>query len=262
MAVRIAGSARKDGITYYGEHYIASVTVRDGKEPVVELRERKLRPKSSKEKTPGNLPGVRGLVSLFMNNPEMTAMTGIQLALELTDEDSAVHVLLNLADLGLGGYIVYRHYGDVSRVRRFHGAEHKTVAAVDRDLPVDREHVRRMPRIHPRCGTNFAGFYLCSLLAVSALPIRSDTAKTLLAMGIAYEGFTLDRGKYGRYLKPFDKLGSWLQAHVTTAEPGEIELEAGILAVQTLLEAEEAYEEEGTRNTHAHPSACTSSGSL
>src|SRR5262249_42286314 len=35
-----------------------------------------------------------------------------------------------------------------------HAAEHKVVHAIERGEELTRENVRRMPRVHPRCGTN------------------------------------------------------------------------------------------------------------
>ena len=70
------------------------------------------------------------------------------------------------------------------------------------------------------------------------LPIRSETVKTLLGMGLAYEAFKLDREKYGKYVGPFYKLGGLAQKYLTTAEPEEAHLKAAIAAMDALLEAE------------------------
>ena len=95
-------------------------------------------------------------------------------------------------------------------------------------------------RISDRCGTNFVGFYVPAQLITSLLPLPSETLKAVISMGLAYEGFKLDRKKYGRFVQPFYSLGSLAQKYVTTAEPDEEQLKAAVLAMNALLEAEKS----------------------
>lgn len=44
---------------------------------------------------------------------------------------------------------------DIRRVFEYHGAEHKTIWAYEKKLPLTVENVRGQVRLHPRCGTNF-----------------------------------------------------------------------------------------------------------
>jgi uncharacterized protein YqhQ len=57
---------------------------------------------------------------------------------------------LVLGYLGLAGLMK-----DVRRVFQYHGAEHKTVNAVERGWPLEPAVVQRASTLHPRCGTGF-----------------------------------------------------------------------------------------------------------
>ena len=52
---------------------------------------------------------------------------------------------------------------DIKRVFMYHGAEHKTIACYEAELPMTPENAMKCTRLHPRCGTN----YLFLTMAVS-----------------------------------------------------------------------------------------------
>ena len=68
---------------------------------------------------------------------------------------------LNLAEgfLRMGIFLLYiaaiSSMKDIQRVFQYHGAEHKTIFTYEAGLPLTVENVRKFPRLHPRCGTNF-----------------------------------------------------------------------------------------------------------
>ena len=236
--MKIAGSSRKDGMTLYGPHYKVNVTVPEpGAEPVIEVKKHHGGETVSKTK---EIPVLRGMTSLLLNNGVMAAVLGMQALIEIQEARGKKHTLLSLASLGLSGYLVYSIAGNVNELRKFHGAEHKVIGTQDQGLPNDLEHVRMTSRISDRCGTNFVGFYVPAQLITSLLPLPSETLKAVISMGLAYEGFKLDRKKYGRFVQPFYSLGSLAQKYVTTAEPDEEQLKAAVLAMNALLEAEKS----------------------
>jgi uncharacterized protein YqhQ len=53
---------------------------------------------------------------------------------------------------------------DIRRVFAYHGAEHKTIHAHEKGLPLDVEHIRPQPLEHIRCGTGF--LLLVALISV------------------------------------------------------------------------------------------------
>lgn len=68
-----------------------------------------------------------------------------------------VNVLEGVLRLGmLIGYLwLISQMEDIRRVFAYHGAEHKTINAHEKGLPLDVEHVRQQPLEHIRCGTGF-----------------------------------------------------------------------------------------------------------
>jgi CBS domain-containing protein len=102
-----------------------------------------------------------------------------------------------------------------------HAAEHKVVHAIERGEPLVPEVVARMPRIHPRCGTNlWAGSAIFTI--VFNLPFGDMTLK-LVAAAIS----TLI------FWRPF---GSFMQWILTTKPPNRKQIEMGIRSGKDLLE--------------------------
>ena len=102
----------------------------------------------------------------------------------------------------------------------YHAAEHKVVNAMERVGSLDPEVVRRMPRQHPRCGTNL--FPVIAPLMLWFV-IGSPVSPVLFLALVAF-GFWLRH-----------PLGYALQTVFTTREPSERQLRAGIASGQRLL---------------------------
>lgn len=116
-----------------------------------------------------------------------------------------------------------------------HGAEHQVVHAIERGEELTPEVVRRMPRVHPRCGTNlmagaviFTGIAYASwekglhLGPLSLDGIREDNQlKFLVAVIVTFFSW-----------RP---VGSFLQQYVTTRPPSDRQIAKGIEAGNELL---------------------------
>ena len=70
---------------------------------------------------------------------------------------------------------------EIGRVFMYHGAEHKTIACYEAELPLTPENAKTCTRFHPRCGTN----YLFLVMAVSILLTTVFTALMDLIPGFA-----------------------------------------------------------------------------
>ena len=68
---------------------------------------------------------------------------------------------------------------EIGRVFMYHGAEHKTIACYEAELPLTPENAKTCSRFHPRCGTN----YLFLVMAVSILLTTVFTALMDLVPG-------------------------------------------------------------------------------
>ncbi len=112
----------------------------------------------------------------------------------------------------------------VTRLAGFHAAEHQTVHAVERGERLHPDIVRRMPRPHPRCGTNFAA-------AVLVFTMLSQVFSYIPALdgGIAQIAAVLAT------LFTWRSVGTFLQERFTTRPATDRELASGIAAGNELL---------------------------
>ncbi len=103
-----------------------------------------------------------------------------------------------------------------------HAAEHMVVHAIERGEPLEPEIISRMPRVHPRCGTNIAvGAML--FLGTFSLNWTSDHELRLLAAALVT--LTLWRS-----------LGYLLQDKITTKPATAKQIQMGIKAGRELME--------------------------
>jgi CBS domain-containing protein len=102
-----------------------------------------------------------------------------------------------------------------------HAAEHQTVWAIERGLPLIPEYVEKMPRAHPRCGTNLVALAGLITITFRHLPDFSPSMVliTLLFIYLAWRSF-----------------GTFLQEWFTTRPATRKQLESGIRAGQALLD--------------------------
>ena len=113
----------------------------------------------------------------------------------------------------------------LSPIAGFHAAEHQVVHALERHVPLLPELVGRLPRVHPRCGTNLlAGTFLLGLGGMLT-PLLGESGYVL--SGILALFF-------------WRSLGAWFQEHLTTKPASRAQLAQAIHAAQTLLERHES----------------------
>ncbi len=162
-----------------------------------------------------------------------------------------------------GGYmLLVSRMKEMRRVFAYHGAEHKTIRCYEAGLPLTVENVRKMTRLHPRCGTSFllvvmllsiVVFSIASSILLAIVPalevMRGSFPYRLimivfkllmlpLVVAIAYE---INRW-VGRHDNRFTKIltapGMWFQ-NFTTNEPDDSMIEVGIAAVEAVLPEKE-----------------------
>jgi hypothetical protein len=103
-----------------------------------------------------------------------------------------------------------------------HAAEHQVVHAIERGEELVPDVVRRMPRVHPRCGTNLAvGAMLFT--AIFDWGFTDNTMLRLLAAVLVTAIF-------------WRRIGSLFQLFVTTKPASDKQIRSGIRAGQELLE--------------------------
>lgn len=177
-------------------------------------------------------------------------------------------LVLNLVE-GLIRMVIFAGYmvlvsrmSEMRRVFAYHGAEHKTIRCYEAGLPLTVENVKKMTRLHPRCGTSFLlvvmllsilVFSVASSALLAVVPALEAIQGTFLyrlimiafkllllplVVAIAYE---INR-VVGRHDNWFTRIltapGMWMQ-NFTTNEPDDSMIEVGIAAVEAVLPEKE-----------------------
>ncbi len=207
------------------------------------------------EEEPGGSMWVMVVVSLvivggiFFAGPLILA----DLLHDLLGSDLAVIFVEGLIRLGvIVGYVAaIGLMPDIRRVYQYHGAEHKSIHALEAGDPLEPESVQRHPTAHVRCGTSF----LLTVVVVSVfvfaavgnpdlwLRIVSRIVLIPVIASIAYEVIRLG-GAYAS--NPITKVLMWpnlaLQS-ITTKPPDDDQVEVALRALKDMLAAEERAEE-------------------
>lgn len=207
------------------------------------------------------LLGVVLAVGLFIVLP--TAITrGIFALCNIGIDDTSFVWLKSLIEgvakmLVLIGYMVgVSQMKEIKRVFMYHGAEHKTIACYESELPLTVENVQKCSRYHDRCGTSFIVFvvvlsvvlmmvldivcaacnftlflanenwWLRALLKIALLPVTA---------GISYEMLMLLARTDFFLFRPLKWLGKQFQ-RLTTKEPTDAMCRVAITAFQTVLQ--------------------------
>lgn len=128
---------------------------------------------------------------------------------------------------------------DIKRQYMYHGAEHKTIACHEAELPLTVENIRRQTRFHKRCGTSFIFivllvgiFVMCfvpkgllwwqrTLISFGALPF---------VVGISYEFIRLAGNHDNIFTRILSAPGLAMQ-RITTREPDDSMIEIAIAAL-------------------------------
>ncbi len=132
---------------------------------------------------------------------------------------------------------------DIKRQYMYHGAEHKTIACHEAELPLTIENVRQQTRFHKRCGTSFIFivliigiFVMCfvpkglvwwqrSLISILTLP---------LVVSISYECIRLAGTHDNIFTKILSAPGLLMQ-RITTREPDDSMIEIAITALKVCI---------------------------
>ncbi len=205
------------------------------------------------------LLGLALAVALFIFLP--TAVTNLVFKFTSLDEvkfawlRSLIEGVLKL--LILIGYMGgISHMKEIKRVFMYHGAEHKTIACYEAEMPLTVENVKKCSRYHDRCGTSFIVFvvvlsvilmmvldvvcvvchftafvekknwWLRALLKLALLPVTA---------GISYEMLMLLARTNFILFRPLKWLGKQFQK-LTTREPDDSMCEVAICSFQKVLE--------------------------
>jgi uncharacterized protein YqhQ len=259
MTMQLGGMALRDGVLLQSDGYwAAAVREEDGGVKVVS---------GAKPQLPGRealrqVPVVRGLVRLGeamavlpavrrktggpvlpQEDPRMLAATAASavatVALRASRRGSPVVRELAVAGVGLAPVLLALRD---SRLSRYHGAEHKSVAAYESGGDAVTEH-----KEHARCGSNLIAPIVVTSLATNLVlraagkerqPLATFLAG-LVSIGTAMELFSwMSRHQDHPLARTLGKPGIEMQRLFTTSEPSEAQLDVADMALQELLRLE------------------------
>jgi len=144
-------------------------------------------------------------VAVFLNSPPLTLNPNLyDLPYYISTALTAIIFLLLMKLSPLSGY---------------HGAEHMTVHAIEAGEALEPEVVSRMPRVHPRCGTNLLA--AAGVFIIITTKMDNEIA-VLLALLVVVLGWR--------------SIGGMLQYYATTKKPNARQLASGIAAGNELIE--------------------------
>ena len=169
------------------------------------------------------------------------------LPIESTELFVVVEGLIRVA-VFIGYILLISLLPDLRRVFQYHGAEHKTINALEAGAELTPSSVQKFSLIHPRCGTAFLLWVMVIAIFVFAFVGRpvwywlivSRILLLPLIAGLAYELIRF-AGKHrdSRLLMALLAPGLWLQ-RLTTREPTDDQVEVSIRALNRVREREEA----------------------
>lgn len=216
---------------------------------------------SAREISVTMIAGLLLAIGLFIVLP--AALTNL-----LVGDSVARPFLWNAVDgaMRLAAFFIYiwavSRLKEIHRVFRYHGAEHKTIHAYERGLPLQTDIIQQFQTLHVRCGTSF----LIMVMVVAIVVFSLVPGKAILAAwgvsgrgwvllfnigvrivllpliaGIAYEITVKWAGS--RPDNPLVKVLLWpgmQMQRMTTAEPDDPMVEIAVAAMELVVAREEA----------------------
>lgn len=255
--ILFGGMARRAGVDFFGPHYSSSAERRDGKIYVWI--------------DPSNLWQPKGVLARISKWPVLRSIFfWIRILLQLLGSIWALvtfvgtiailWLIVELLDFGsesIGGPIgaVLEFFAlfpilpvlllffaamKFTSIGRYHGAEHKAVAAYENYGEVTLESAKSMSRIHPRCGTNILIYITIAALIDPFIDWAPYAVLQFILISEAWFIFGKTRTSIA--------IGNFVQKWLTTSEPARKELEVAVESLRELLRAEW-----GERNTTKEP---------
>jgi uncharacterized protein YqhQ len=162
------------------------------------------------------------------------------------------NVLVNVANglirlvIIIGYMYVIGLLPDVRRVFCYHGAEHKTINALEDGAPLEVAEVQKYGTAHPRCGTSFLLIVMVlAIVAYMFIPrtgiLQRFSYQLVILPAVAAVSYEIIRITARYHTNPIVKLilmpGMFVQS-ITTKQPDDQQVEVGITALKTAMAAD------------------------
>lgn len=201
-------------------------------------------------------------LGLFIALPQgLASLTAKGAGWNLGLTDAGFHVLIGTFKLLIfvGYLFAISRIPDVRRLFQYHGAEHKTIHAYEKKLPLTVKNVQTQSTLHPRCGTTFlvvvivVSIILGSLVAPLLMPDVEgwvgQVALLLIRIGllpviaaISYELQKLSARFCTTGWRRVLLYPGFLFQKITTREPSDDQVEIAIAAMEAAAWREEIQE--------------------
>lgn len=240
------GMARWDGLDLFGPNYMSIAYRKDGKIHVsVEPSNAKKLRNPALERI-SRLPIIRSV--FFWGRLLLQVIGSVWTLLFFAATLGVLWLMVRLFELGsgagaLGGVLgffaefpvlplllVFFAAMKFTSIGRYHGAEHKAVAAYERYGEVTLDGARSSSRVHPRCGTNILIYILLAALLDPLIGWWGYAILQFVLISEAWYVFGESRASIA--------VGNFLQRYITTSEPKRGELEVAVESLNRLLHAE------------------------
>jgi uncharacterized protein YqhQ len=161
----------------------------------------------------------------------------------------------------LGYLAVVSRTPDIRRVFEYHGAEHKTIHALEHGDALTTENVQRYPTAHPRCGTEFLVVVIILSILLFNFVGRQNIAvmvasRILLIPVIAALGYELLRLGARFRSNPVVKVvmaPGLLVQMITTKQPSDDQVEVAIVSMEQALVADGETVPAGSQSPERSP---------
>ena len=139
---------------------------------------------------------------------------------------------------------------EIKKVFQYHGAEHKSIAAYENDVPLTPESAQTFTTAHVRCGTNFLltvltiAIVVYSLIGRPSLPylVLSRVILIPVIAGLAYELIRFAARHMDRRWVRIAMIPGLSLQKLTTREPTLDQIEVAIAALRAVFTAEQSAE--------------------
>lgn len=176
---------------------------------------------------------------------------GVDSMITINFVTEVIKVVFFLGYIGLIGMLP-----EIKEVFKYHGAEHKAINTLEANQALTLENCHLQTRLHPRCGTSFAIIVLIigmivftfmpkpqfpdSRIVESILRFAVELPALPIIAGVSYELIRFaGRMKNSSLVQAMFAPGLMTQ-YLTTKEPDPGQIEVALVALQAVVEAEEA----------------------
>ncbi len=240
------GMARWGGLDLFGPNYMSAAYRKDG-EIRVHVEPSNIRhPENSTVQRLAEIPVIRSF--FFWARLLMQVVGSVWTLVFFAASMAVLWVFVSLMEMGSGAGATGGLFGffaafpivpllvlffaamKFTSIGRYHGAEHKAVAAYESYDEVTLETARKSSRIHPRCGTNILAYIILAALIDPFIDAWWYAIAQFILISEAW--FVLGKTRASI------AVGNFLQRYFTTTEPGRAELEVAVESINALIQAE------------------------